>query len=162
MKKYEMIKIEKHKELIDETAEWFCQKWAIPKGLYIESMQLSLKKDIPKWYVVLNKGKIIAGLGVIENDFHKRKDLTPNVCAVYVEKEYRCQGIAGKMLQFVCHEFSLKGIDTLYLMTDHISFYERYGWQFLDIVEDNHGQTARMYVHKMEKKDENKSIFKRM
>ena len=40
------------------------------------------------------------GAGVIENDFHDRKDLTPNVCAVYVEEHCRCQGIAGKLLEF--------------------------------------------------------------
>ena len=30
-------------------------------------------------------------MGVIENDFHDRKDLTPNVCAVYTEEDCRCQ-----------------------------------------------------------------------
>ena len=42
-------------------------------------------------------------MGVIENDFHDRKDLTPNVCAVYTE-EYRCQGVAGSILIFVCKD----------------------------------------------------------
>ncbi len=39
--------------------------------------------------------KIVGGMGVIENDFHDRKDLTPNVCAVYTEKDYCCKGIAS-------------------------------------------------------------------
>lgn len=30
-------------------------------------------------------------------NLHGRKDLTPNVCAVYMEKEYRCKGIAGSV-----------------------------------------------------------------
>ena len=29
------------------------------------------------WYLCLDDDKIIGGLGVIENDFHDRKDLTP-------------------------------------------------------------------------------------
>lgn len=37
-------------------------------------------------------------MGVIENDFHDRKDLTPNVCAVYTE-EYRCQGVCRKYIK---------------------------------------------------------------
>ena len=64
---------------------------------------------------------------VIENDFHKRKDLTPNVCAVYVEEEYRGQGIAGGLLEYACRDMEKRGIGTLYLATDHTSFYERYG-----------------------------------
>ena len=41
------------------------------------------------WYLCLDSECIVGGLGVIENDFHDRKDLKPNVCAVYTEKEYR-------------------------------------------------------------------------
>lgn len=48
------------------------------------------------WYLCLDNERIVGGLGVIENDFHNRKDLTPNVCAVYTEQKYRCQGIAGQ------------------------------------------------------------------
>ena len=36
----------------------------------------------------------LCGLGVIENGFHDRKDLTPNACAVYTERERRSNGIA--------------------------------------------------------------------
>lgn len=59
---------------------------------------------------------------MIENDFHERKDLTPNVCAVYVEEEFRRRGIAGALLDFVCEDMKGYGIDTLFLLTDHTSF----------------------------------------
>ena len=98
---------------------------------------------------MLDGEKIIAGLGVIENDFHNRKDLSPNVCAVYVEPQYRSQGIAGKMLSFVCEDMKVKGIDTLYLLTDHTNFYERYGWDFLCMVQcDGESDLSRMYQYK--------------
>ena len=150
MDKYNIVKIQEHRELVESAADWFCKKWGIPKEAYKESMEECLKNHsaVPQWYIVLDGEKIIAGIGVIENDFHKRKDLTPNVCAVYVEKEYRNQGIAGNMLQFVCEEFSKKGIDILYLITDHSSFYERYGWKFLCMVEgEEEMELSRMYIH---------------
>ena len=93
--------------------------------------------------------RIIAGMGVIENDFHDRKDLTPNVCAVYTEKDKRCYGIAGALLDYVCTDMKQKGIDTLYLITDHTSFYERYGWEFLCMVQgDDEPNLTRMYIHR--------------
>lgn len=93
--------------------------------------------------------KIIAGLGVIENDFHDRKDLTPNVCAVYVEENHRKQGIAGDMLNFVCKDMKEKGIDTLYLLTDHTGFYEHYGWEFYCMAQgDGEDEMSRMYIHR--------------
>lgn len=83
------------------------------------------------WYLCLDGERIAGGLGVIENDFHSRRDLTPNVCAVYTEKEYRCQGIAGQLLDIVVKDMKSKGISPIYLVTEHTSFYEKYGWKFL-------------------------------
>ena len=48
------------------------------------------KTGITQWYVIVDgQRNIIAGAGVIENDFHDRKDLTPNLCALFVE-ERKC------------------------------------------------------------------------
>lgn len=145
-----LYRIQEHGELLAKAAAWFHQKWEIPESAYRESMEECLKNSsaVPQWYVAMEDNEIIAGIGVIENDFHDRKDLTPNVCAIYVEEAYRNQGIAGDMLRFVCEEFAGKGIDTLYLLTDHTSFYERYGWKFLCMVQGADEEMSRMYVHR--------------
>ena len=149
MKNYEIKIIKENPQMLEEAATWFHQKWGIPREAYVESMQESLEKEaVPNWYVVMDGEKIVAGLGVIENDFHDRKDLTPNVCAVYVEEDYRKQGIAGEMLAFVCEDMKKKGIDVLYLLTDHTGFYERYGWEFFCMAQgDGEEEMARMYIH---------------
>ena len=92
--------------------------------------------------------KIIGGMGVIENDFHDRKDLFPNVCAVYTEPEYRCKGIAGRLLKMVIEDLRIKGISPVYLVTDHTGFYERYGWEYLCMVQgDGEQEISRLYIH---------------
>lgn len=149
MEEYKIIRLLDNPDRKEDFARWFHEKWGIPLAAYLESMEecINNQKAVPQWYTVMVQGKIIAGLGVIENDFHDRKDLTPNVCAVYVEEEYRCRGIAGKMLDFVCEDMKEKGIDTLYLVTDHTSFYERYGWEFLCMVQgDGEDEMSRMYI----------------
>ena len=93
--------------------------------------------------------RIIGGLGVIENDFHDRKDLAPNVCAVYTEEAYRGKGIAGKLLNMAVEDMREKGVSPLYLITDHTCFYERYGWEFLCMVQgDGEEEVTRMYIHR--------------
>ena len=147
---YKIIRIIDVPEMKERAAEWFHEKWGIPLSAYIESMEEALKgvSSVPQWYVAVERDRIIGGMGVIENDFHNRKDLTPNVCAVYVEEDKRCQGIAGKLLEFVCEDMQKRGIDTLYLITDHIGFYERYGWEFLCMVQgDDEPEMSRMYIH---------------
>lgn len=151
MDEFSILKIQQQPEWRDKAAAWFHEKWNIPLEAYFESMDACIenKNAVPQWYIVILGNEIIGGLGVIENDFHNRKDLTPNVCAVYVEERYRCRGIAGKMLEYVCDDMRDKNIDTLYLVTDHTSFYERYGWKFLCMVQgEGEEGLSRMYIHK--------------
>lgn len=146
---YALKNIAQCPERKDEAAQWFHEKWGVPVQAYAESMDDCLrgKTPVPQWYLAMDGDRIAGGLGVIENDFHDRKDLTPNVCAVYVEPEHRCRGVAGKLLDFVCADMARRGIKTLYLLTDHTSFYERYGWTYLcPALGDGESEPSRMYV----------------
>ena len=150
MKKYTYITLRQKPELKEEAAAWFHNKWKVPKEAYLESIEAYLDHETEYgWYLCLDSGRIIGGLGVIENDFHDRKDLAPNVCAVYTEEEYRCQGIARYLLDMVYNDMKSKGITPIYLITDHIGFYEKYGWEFLCMVQgDNEPYMTRMYIHR--------------
>lgn len=71
------------------------------------------------------------------------------MCAVYTEKEYRRKGIAGQLLKMVAADMKAKGITPLYLITGHTGFYERYGWEFLCMVQGNDEEAmSRMYIHR--------------
>lgn len=150
MKEYRYIKLIDEPALMDAAASWFHDKWDVPKEAYLECMEAYLNGTTKYgWYLCLDKDEIIAGLGVIENDFHDRKDLAPNVCAVYTKEEYRGQKIAGKLLNLAVEDMREKGITPLYLITDHTSFYERYGWEFLCMVQgDGEPKMSRMYIHR--------------
>ena len=149
---YKIIRITDVPSMKDRAADWFNQKWGIPREAYEESMSAALSYDcaVPEWYIALDGARIIGGAGVIENDFHDRRDLTPNVCALFVEPDCRGHGIAGDLLAFICDDMKKRGIDALYLLTDHTSFYERYGWQYLcEAQGDGEPQTSRMYIKKL-------------
>ena len=136
-------------ELKNAAAAWFHSKWGVPEQAYLDCMTAYLNRETEYgWYLCLDGGRIIGGMGVIENDFHDRKDLTPNVCAVCTEEVYRNQGIAGRLLNMVVEDMRSKGISPLYLVTDHTGFYERYGWEFFCMVQgDGEPGMTRMYVH---------------
>lgn len=150
--KFRIIRLTDKPEIKEQAAQWFHEKWNIPLTAYMESMEecLAKRSPVPQWYVAMEEERIIGGLGVIENDFHDRKDLTPNVCAVYTESDHRGKGVAGALLNYVCADMKEKGIDTLYLVTDHTSFYERYGWEFFCMVQgDGEPELSRMYIHRV-------------
>ena len=150
MKEYRYITLRQEPEIKDLAASWFHSKWGVPKEAYLECMDSYLNRETEYgWYLCLDGEKIVAGMGVIENDFHDRKDLTPNVCAVYTEEEYRGRGIAGELLNMVVEDMRNKGISPVYLVTDHTGFYERYGWEFLCMVQcDGKPNMTRMYIHR--------------
>ena len=144
------IKLREIPELKTSAAEWFHSKWGVPQEAYLECMDAYLNNMTEYgWYLCMDNEQIVGGLGVIENDFHDRKDLAPNVCAVYTEETYRKQGIAGNLLNMAVEDLRSKGITPVYLVTDHTGFYERYGWEFLGMVQgDDETEMTRMYIHK--------------
>ena len=150
MANYQYITLREKPEYKQTAAEWFNSKWGVPTEAYLECMDAYLRGETELgWYLCLDGEKIIGGMGVIENDFHDRKDLTPNVCAVYTEEDYRKQGIAGQLLNLTVEDLRSKGISPAYLVTDHTGFYERYGWEFLCMVQgDGEPDMTRMYIHK--------------
>lgn len=147
-----LIRIKDYPEFLESAVKWFNSKWGIPLEVYRESIKKGIdrKNMIPQWYVVLNENcRIIAGAGIIENDFHERSDLTPNLCALYVEPEYRKQRIAKEILNYISSDISDLGYSRLYLLTDHKGFYERYDWTFLTMVKCNDGSVARVYEKRL-------------
>lgn len=144
-----ITKLCEHPEFSEKAALWFHEKWGIPLEAYRESIRqcTGRKTGIPQWYLVLDEDlNIIAGAGMIDNDFHDRKDLSPNLCALFVEKEHRKRGIAKHILDFARKDAGRIGFEKLYLITDHTDFYERCGWEFLTMVREENGAFARMYA----------------
>lgn len=150
MREYRYITLRERPELLETAAEWFHAKWGVAVEAYRTCMAAYLHAETEYgWYLCLDGERIVGGLGVIENDFHDRKDLTPNLCAVYTKQEHRCRGIAGRLLKMAVEELRQKGISPVYLVTDHTGFYERYGWEFLCTVQgDGEPGLTRMYIHK--------------
>ena len=124
---YKILRLTDRPELKEQAARWFHEKWGIPLEAYMESMEecLEEKGPVPQWYMALDGERIIGGMGVIEN--------------------------AGSLLRYVCADMKEKGIDPLYLITDHTSFYERYGWEYLCMVQgEGEAEKIRMYIHRGE------------
>ena len=146
----ELVCLRDRPELLERAAEWFHEKWGVPVEAYRECMDALLSGETDYgWYLCLDGGRIVGGLGIIDNDFHDRRDLAPNLCAVYTEPDCRGQGIAGRLLDLAVEDMRARGVSPLYLVSDHVGFYERYGWEFLCTVrEDGTQRLTLMYVYR--------------
>ena len=151
MEKPRLVKLRREPERKEEMVRWFHDRWGIALEAYRESMDQCLEGGaaVPQWYMIVNgQGRPAAGAGVIENDFHDRPDLRPNLCALYVEPLYRGRGLAHSLLDAIRADMGELGEERLYLVTDHTDFYEKCGWEFLTLVNDLEGRPERMYAAK--------------
>ena len=142
-----IINIRQHPEWLEPAADYFSSRWNIDRQLYLESISDSIttEEPVPRWYLVLQGEEIVGGYGLIENDFMVREDLCPWLCALYVEPTKRGQQLGAMMLEHSRSEGSKLGFEKVYLNTDHVDYYEKYGWHYLGDFAHQCGDDTRVY-----------------
>lgn len=129
----EIISLREKPEYLNRAVEFFQRHWATDKSrdVYEDCLShaVSLRPALPQWYMLIDDGNIIGGAGLITNDFISRMDLTPWLCALVVEKEFRGRGLAGLIIDRVKRDAESMEYKALYLCTDLDGFYERFGFK---------------------------------
>jgi GNAT superfamily N-acetyltransferase len=121
-----LLPLREQPALLEQAVAWFSSKWNVPAAAYRESMTACLAgAAVPQWYLLVDaQGNIAGGAGVIENDFHDRPDLAPNLCALYVEPVWRGRGLAGLLLNSIRADMAAlpprKAVEDKY----YLGFYE--------------------------------------
>ncbi|MDE5775393.1 MAG: GNAT family N-acetyltransferase [Treponemataceae bacterium] len=72
-------------------------------------------------------------------------DLTPWIGFVYTFPAYRNRGCAGKMLKHCERLAKNDKVEAVYISTNHVDFYEKYGYEFYKTMEDIAGECSRVY-----------------
>jgi len=148
----QIINIRECPQWLERAADYFSSRWNIDRQLYHDSISESLTttKTLPRWYLMLRKtasgeDNIIGGFGLIDNDFMVRTDLCPWLCALYIEPDERGKQLGEKLLTHSRHEATSLGFNKVYLNTDHVGYYEKYGWRYIGDFAHQSGDDARVY-----------------
>ncbi|MBR6044788.1 MAG: GNAT family N-acetyltransferase [Ruminococcus sp.] len=72
--------------------------------------------------------------------------LTPWVGFVYTYPEYRGRRCFGQLLDEASRLAAEQGFDALYISTDHIGLYEKYGCEYIGDMTDMRGNASRVYI----------------
>ena len=148
----EIISVKTHPEYKEKIINYFISRWASEesKNVYIDCISNASRNDsLPNWYLLLENHKIVGGAGLISNDFISRMDLTPWLCALYIEEEYRGNNY-GELLINKIKEDTLKlGYEYLYLCSDHVGYYEHF--DFVKIATGHHpwGESSGIFECKV-------------
>lgn len=144
-----IITIKEHPEMLDTFITYFQKIWATEtsKPVYSDCIRNSIDKNqlIPNWYLLMNDNEIVGCCGLITNDFISRMDLSPWLCALFIEKKFRGHAFGSLLIERIKKDVSEQGIKNLYLCTDHIGYYEKYGFQYIGQGFHPWGEASRIY-----------------
>lgn len=84
-----------------------------------------------------------------EKDDIQPTDLTPWVGFVYTFPAHRGRRFAGLLFDEVERLAREEGVKEVYLSTNHIGLYEKYGFEFKTMLDDMDGQPSRVYVRRI-------------
>jgi N-acetylglutamate synthase-like GNAT family acetyltransferase len=144
-----IISIKDNPEYKEKAIQYIQSKWASKDSMMVYedciSNCVTTSKPLPQWYLLENNGVIIGCAGLITNDFISRMDLYPWVCALYIEESYRGNAYGSKLLEKAKADAKSKGFSSLYLCTDHIGYYEKYGFTYIGQGYHPWGDSSRIY-----------------
>ena len=145
--------VNKKSNLLDQSIEYFWKHWGNESNFafYKNCIENSFSDDnsIPKFYILLDEDKIIGSYALLSNDIISRQDLMPWFACLFIDENYRNQGLAGKLIKHGLCEAQKKGFYTLYLSTDLNEFYEKKGWNYYSKGYSVSGDEIKIYSKKI-------------
>ena len=144
-----IVSVREHPEMCDAAIAYFQEKWASEDSMmvYEDCIRKSLTSQtlLPEWYLMLDGEKIMGCAGLISNDFISRMDLMPWLCALYIDPEYRGHAYGSLLIERIRADAAHKGYDKLYLCSDHVGFYEKYGFARIGTGYHPWGETSGIF-----------------
>ncbi len=102
-------------------------------------------------FVALFEDKPVGTYSLWTNDLKTRQDLTPWFAVLYVIPEMRKKGIGTLLQEHAINQARALKYASLYLITDHVGYYEKSGWIFLEEAPLRDGRKTRIYEYTLRK-----------
>lgn len=125
-------------------------EWDAGKFLY--SLIQENKRNVLGWnhvYVLLDEQKVISFCTLSQKDCIDDDALIPWIGFVYTQEEYRGHRYSQKVIDAALEEAKKLGYTRVYLATDHIGFYEKYGFIYLESRIDIYNEESRIYYYNL-------------
>lgn len=134
-----------HSELIPIVARWHHHEWGhlrAEKAIEWRSGQFIWTNDpsaIPLTFTACSESGPMGTASLVLNDIPERQDLSPWLASVYVQAEYRKQGIGSVLVNQVVGKANSLNHPILYLFTfDKMKLYWHLDWKTIEQL-DYHG-----------------------
>ncbi len=133
--------IKEKQEFLREVAELTQKEWGSKtnsKEEFEEKINKKISKIINNFnnplyckLVLLDNDILIGFISIFPTDGDERKDLSPWYATMYVKEEFRGKEYSKILNNAILEEAKSRGFEKLYLKTDLINYYEKFGAIFL-------------------------------
>lgn len=94
---------------------------------------------------LMDGNNIVSFLTLAHQDCINDDSLMPWIGFVYTDKRYRGRRSSELLIRHALNIAKSRGYAKVYLATDHIGLYEKYGFEYLENRKDIHGEDSRVY-----------------
>jgi N-acetylglutamate synthase-like GNAT family acetyltransferase len=143
-----IVSVREQPEFVHKAITYFQNSWkSVLPIIYEDSISHSIhaKNTLPQWYLLEKEGELIGCAGLITNDFISRGDLYPWVCALFIEEMHRGNAYGALLLEKARKDAKKAGFENVYLCTEHIGYYEKYGFTYIGKGYHPWGEESRIY-----------------
>ncbi len=116
----------------------------LSKGTFFETVG-----DRSKVLLLTDSDNLVSFCTYAEKDDIQSTDLTPWMGFVYTFPEYRGHHYVSLLMEEIERLARKDGVSEVYISTNHIGLYEKYGCEFKAEMKDIEGETSRVYVKKI-------------
>jgi len=145
----EVISVRNQPEMVDSAISYIQSKWASDQSreVYQDCIthSISTPSPLPCWYLLYDGLEIVGCAGLVTNDFISRMDLYPWICALYVEKTHRGHNLGRLLIRSAIEDARKGGFDHCFLCTDHVGYYEKFGFVHIGVGYHPWGETSSIY-----------------
>ena len=137
----QIFNIREKQEYLREVAELTQKEWGIKtssKKEFEEKINKKISKIINNFdnplyckLVLLEDDILIGFISIFPTDGDERKDLSPWYATMYVKEEFRGKGYSKILNNAILEEAKKRGFTKLYLKTNLINYYEKFGAIYL-------------------------------
>lgn len=141
----EIYNIKDKQEYLKEVAELTQKEWGSGTNS-IEEFNKKIDKKINKIIANLNNpnycklillqdNTLIGFISIFPHDCDERPDLSPWYATMYVKEEFRRNGYSKLLNEAILKEAKSRGFTKIYLKTDLINYYEKFGANYIETLE---------------------------
>lgn len=148
-KNIQIVSLIEKPELADEVIVYANQNWSPVSKYFAQVVHqvLTCCGSLPQCFILLKSGQIIGFYSLLEQDFVERKGLSPWIATIFIDEKERGKRLCKEILVHGRTIAGDLGFDKVYLSTNHIQLYEKYGFEEIGLDMFVWGRPTKIYEH---------------